>query len=576
MSTAMAVAIRQTGGASAGPKLFAEGPPRVFHEVSGAVSPEKMEVVTEIFNRILEPLYGDQTKAISQIETSSDRKCFLLYEGKTPRAVLVFKTVLSSEFAEFGVDNSIEVKSLFVDHSKQNSGRGLGSALVNKLKEEVEKLGLPHKGIHVTVSETKQESLMFFEKKGFKVVHTWDGRYIEGVKEHLLQLPRKIVSIEQARMQQAEQGMARLKIQQRRKQKASSAGGSAAREQHPRGVLRVIQSAHLDDIHCLKRLSDGTFISGSKDNSIIKWDSRSGKCIKVVDDVEPTQRGVKESNWVTALEPVNESFFVSGDRSGRVALWTTSGDFVKNISMKLPGHGHISHRLNQRRVNCITRGGKTDDPTLLVGFPTMFDEFSLVAGRTTSSTPVHKNDWVYDIKPLDDTHALTVVGCVVDLWKKHAHGWRRQDTVLEELPRVRVKSPNGKMRTQRLFISAAQPLINKANQVGLSVFDGSVRVLDIDKKTVVKTWKEHHGRVWGIENIVENVFASSGEDGAVKIWDLRQSKSIHTLGNHVGGVNSMLNLNETTFLASTCPDHPIQTRRGADIIFYDKRKFPAS
>jgi WD40 repeat protein len=574
MSTVTAVASRQIGGSTEGPRLFSEGPPRVFHEVSGAVSPEKMEVVAEIFNRILEPLYGPQAKAISQIEASSDRKCFLLYEGPVPRAVLVFKTVLSSEFAEFGVDDSIEVKSLFVDHSQQNSGRGLGSALVNKLKQEVEKLGLPHKGIHVTVSETKQESLMFFRKKGFEVVHTWDGRYIEGVKEHLLQLPRKIVSMEQARVQQLETATAQLSLQRRKK--ASAATETAvARRQYPKGVLRVINGAHLDDIHCLKLLADGTFISGSKDNSIIKWSS-TGKLIKVVDDVEPTQRGAKESNWVTAIEPVNDEFFVSGDRSGRVALWTTGGDFVKNISMKLPGHGHISRRLNQRRVNCITRGGKADSPTLLVGFPTMFDEFSLVAGRTTSSTPVHKNDWVYDIKPLDDTHALTVVGCVVDLWQKHAHGWRCQDTVLGELPRVKVKSPRGKVRTQRLFISAAQPLINKTDLVALSIFDGSVRVLDINRKTVVKTWKEHRGRVWGIENIAENIFASSGEDKKVKIWDLRQAKSIHTLRDHVGGVNSMLNLDERTFLASTCPDRPIQTRRGADIIFYDKRMFPAS
>ncbi len=38
---------------------------------------------------------------------------------------------------------------------------------------------------------------------------------------------------------------------------------------HAPELLHIIHDAHLDDIHCLKKLSDGTFVSGSKDNSIL-------------------------------------------------------------------------------------------------------------------------------------------------------------------------------------------------------------------------------------------------------------------------------------------------------------------
>ena len=42
------------------------------------------------------------------------------------------------------------------------------------------------KNIVVTVSESKPESLQFFFKKGFKVIHTFHGKYIPGVDEYLL------------------------------------------------------------------------------------------------------------------------------------------------------------------------------------------------------------------------------------------------------------------------------------------------------------------------------------------------------------------------------------------------------
>ncbi len=53
---------------------------RVFYRVGGVEYPEKMSVLTEIFNRILTPLYGSQDKALQQIRESRDRKCFLFQQ----------------------------------------------------------------------------------------------------------------------------------------------------------------------------------------------------------------------------------------------------------------------------------------------------------------------------------------------------------------------------------------------------------------------------------------------------------------------------------------------------------------
>ena len=152
-----------------------------------------MAVVSEIFQRILTPLYGSQEKAIGQIAESKDRRCYLLYEDETPMGVLVFGTVVTNNLKSSGW-RTVSSKVPFVDNSGVNSGKGMGSDLVNKLKEEAEALRVNHKGIHVTVSETKTDSLLFFKKKNFSIVHEWKDRYIPGTKEYLLSCPRYIAA----------------------------------------------------------------------------------------------------------------------------------------------------------------------------------------------------------------------------------------------------------------------------------------------------------------------------------------------------------------------------------------------
>lgn len=535
--------------------LSLSGPPRKFFYPVGGEHLEKMGVISEIFNRILTPLYGSQDKAIEQIRESKDRKAFLMYEEEVPVGVLVFKTVLSDEFAQQNIRKSVEIKSLFVDQSSQNSGRGLGSALVDKLKEEVEKMGLGHEGIHVTVSETKQESLFFFQKKGFQIAHAWKDRYIKGVTEYLLSCPAKIEKIEAARVP------------------STSIDGKrviSIKESSIPELVHIIHSAHLDDIHGLKKLSDGTFVSGSKDNCVYKWNSR-GEVVKIVDEVEPTNQN--DRNWITAMEVLNDDYFITGDRSGKVKIWSTSGEFVREVKLKLPNpRDYVSHEFNQRRVNCLAPGVVPTKPSFFVGFPTIMDEFSFIDNRTTTSTKLHDNDWAYCIHPLNSKEMLAVVGGSIDLWGKEDKKWEYKDKIVSEEKKYWTQI-NGKKRQVRPFISALTPLSSDKSLFGYSMFNGSVRTVDITTKKITANWQEHTDRVWAVEQISEHVIASSSDDRSIKFYDLRERKSIHTIPDHIGSVTSLLKFDSNTLLAGSCPPNVIGTNTGAQIRFYDIRSF---
>ena len=133
-------------------------------------------------------------------------------------------------------------------------------------------------------------------------------------------------------------------------------------------------------------------------------------------------------------------------------------------------------------------------------------------------------------------------------------------------------SRRGRTRAQRPFISSLVPLNNSKDHFGLSVFDGSVKVIDIAQKTVIREWKEHAGRVWNVESITPQLFASSGEDRSIKLWDTRKNESVHTIPGHIGQVSAMLSWNQHTLIAGTCPEDALSSNQAAEIRIYDIRR----
>jgi WD40 repeat protein len=538
--------------AGARPPVF-YNPNRVFYRVGGERLSQRMPVVREIFDRVLKPLYGPQDKAIGQIERSEDRVLYLLYDGNDPVGVLQFKTGPSDEFEKFGIRNSIEIKSLFVNQSQSNSGRGLGSALIQKLFEEAAKLKVSFSGFHVTVSEDKQESLRFFQKKGFQIVHTWDGRYHEGKQEHLLFRPAGSEAQKQANFKHAPR---------------TQSFGRGEYPDEPE-LVHVIHNAHADDIHAFLRITESTYITGSKDNTIVEWDGVVHQQVQVVQEVEPAMESNEQ--WVMCLEKLNPGMYVSGTRNGLVDVWRTDGRHLKTIHVKTPRIHHKSMAANARRVNCLAAKLDPYVPGFFAGLPTQLDEVDVVTSRTEVWSTVHKNDWVFSIHPTDANNLLCAVGCVIQHYSRTQEGWEKSSTPFPEPDPIYIPQPGGKSKKQRAFIQAMTPLQDQPGQFVLARLNGHVEVIDVEKKSYVNRWSEHNGRVWCALPLTPQVITSSCEDKTIRIWDVRKKQSVHMITSSVGPINAMMKWDDHTLMAATSPLEKTEESCGAQIRIYDVR-----
>jgi WD40 repeat protein len=526
---------------------------KVFKPVSGK-TPDLMSIMKDIFDRILKPLYGSQDDPLKKISLAQDRVSYLLYEDGVPVGVLVFKNVLSDEFEKQGIRRSIEIKSLFVVDAEKNSGRGLADALLAKCLEEGAVLGLGHEGFHVTVSETKADSFLFFSKRKFSVRESWKGKYTQGKTEFLLYRPveERADSIFQ-KVIRAPSGPEEVK-------RAQSVGQGPFIAQ----LVSHVTQAHLGDIHALKRLANGTFISGSKDNCLYQWD-KDGKLVRPIYEVDASDADT--ADWVTTVEVLNKDYWLSGERSGRIRLWRAStGEYVRDILPKLPKIGHVSSKENARRINCLTPGLDPENPSVFIGLPTLFDEYSFIEGRTTSSTIAHNNDWVYAVQPIDLGRILTVVAGNVELWKKNGLKWSRDKVIVKEPP----KTPK-----TRFHITKLVPLADPSKkQYVTGAFGGGLRIIDMEKAAVLKDWNGHANKnVWTIEAMSPSLFASSGEEGVIRFWDTRSYNQVHALegAGHGGGIGALLQLQEHLLVAGTFSP-PMGAASGAQLRFYDVRK----
>ena len=90
-----------------------------------------------------------------------------------------FYPSIEAIFAKEGIDRSIEIKTLFLIHPERDSGRGFGSLLLKRVERYATEY-FQAKGVHVTVSEMQKDSVGFFQKKGFKEMARWEGKYQKG------------------------------------------------------------------------------------------------------------------------------------------------------------------------------------------------------------------------------------------------------------------------------------------------------------------------------------------------------------------------------------------------------------
>lgn len=141
--------------------------------------------VSHEFNQVIAPIYGDQTTALNRIAAAVDRTCEVLINDSTKEmaGILVYKNEPTDEFLEFEAPKALEIKTLFVVNAATQSGRGIGTKLIDRIKEVAS--AQKFQSIAVTVSDEKTESQEFFTKKSFSKVFVFHDKYKQGINEAL-------------------------------------------------------------------------------------------------------------------------------------------------------------------------------------------------------------------------------------------------------------------------------------------------------------------------------------------------------------------------------------------------------
>jgi len=137
---------------------------QTYHFESVVNDSENYRMVCNEFNSVIAPIYGDQREALNKIAAATDRVCEVLIDdlSKTLAGILVYKSSPTDEFGAYGAHQALELKTLFVVDAEKQSGKGIGSLLINRIKVVAFKEN-KFENIVVTVSDEKPESQTFFQ-----------------------------------------------------------------------------------------------------------------------------------------------------------------------------------------------------------------------------------------------------------------------------------------------------------------------------------------------------------------------------------------------------------------------------
>ena len=130
----------------------------------------------KIADEILFPIYGDQTKALSEWLTGNGfKRAYVLIEDEKIGGLLSLKANPAKSY--------LKISTLVIVDGFR--GRGGGKTLLNQAECFAEKNEFPK--MIVTVSETRNDSLAFFEGAGFITIGRKIGKYQENIAEIILE-----------------------------------------------------------------------------------------------------------------------------------------------------------------------------------------------------------------------------------------------------------------------------------------------------------------------------------------------------------------------------------------------------
>lgn len=322
---------------------------------------------------------------------------------------------------------------------------------------------------------------------------------------------------------------------------------------------KLFYLVHRDDIHGIIKIAQNRFISGSKDGALISWKYDEEKNL----EKQIIKKGqLNYKFWITALADLQDGLFAYGTRDGKINFCNyqdiKNEPTVREIKYS-PKIKNISKDRNKRRINCITAVPNSE--YFYTGTPCFIQRWSYLTGKMIEYIKAHDNDWVYCIDILKNKKLLVVIGSDLEIWETTLHS---RDSLIKE--------ENSKYKKQRPHISSITTLDADQNQVVSALFDGSIKVVDINAQKVFKDYKEHIGRVWSVVKINDNNFASSADDKVIKIWDIRQPKAVFSSEKSNGRVSCLMLLSDDILVSGSCPDRADDSKEKGTFSFWEIRK----
>jgi ribosomal protein S18 acetylase RimI-like enzyme len=140
------------------------------------VNNSDMATLVSLATDVLEPLYGDQTKAVREwTEGGGHKHAYMVVSAHDER--LGFLCIKAKPGRDY-----LKISTLYVldDHRT----RGIGKRLLELAEEYA--LFNGYKAVVVTVSEKKRDVLPFYHRHGYHEIDRVNGKYVPGIDEYIL------------------------------------------------------------------------------------------------------------------------------------------------------------------------------------------------------------------------------------------------------------------------------------------------------------------------------------------------------------------------------------------------------
>lgn len=318
---------------------------------------------------------------------------------------------------------------------------------------------------------------------------------------------------------------------------------------------KTLHNVHQDDIHGITKVGD-LFATISKDGNSHIFNLEGHQ----QDSLNKASDHLNYRKWGTAIEPLDESTLSIGTRNGIVLIWDINTKKKDYLPLKDVAETFCKER-NQKRITCLKKDPFNQE-TLYIGQPTRLLIYNFKV-KKTSILEIDQRDWLYCIEPYKANALLCAVGDKLSLWeKKTTTPFKKTMTLID--------GKTSFQRNQRAFISSMAFLQNSNTNLHLSLFDGTIRWLDLTTQKTTRTAMAHKGRVWQVLPMSPHTSLSCGDDAMIKLWDERIKLPLKEIGPHIGRVSSLMATSDTSFIAASCPES-LRSEEKAQLLFFDLR-----